>query len=550
MTKRALIYARVSSDEQGEHGYSIQTQIDAMQKYSDDHGLIVVRVFQENHTGAELDRPELESARAMLERNEADALVVYSSDRLTRNLAHSIILREEFQAAGIELHTVSRGISENTAEGRLTENVEAVIAEYEREKIRERSRRGRRAKAASGKWVGTGYAPFGYKSIGMRKDKELIVDDEEAAIVRLIFQLYLGDDENAPISYTKIARKLTADGIKPPGGAGGPGRGWYEKTVRAVISRRAYIGEFFYAGHTIRLPELAIIEESLFRLAQLRREKNRLLGKRNQKRQYLLSGYIRCSCGSTMAGGLTHRRLNLAYYRCSRQTHYQHLPKCNASHVRADVADTLVWCWLCELLSDDDQLQHGLRRMAERDAAELAPKHERLALVDELIAKAEKKIKRLAAELGDANEAVLEAIRSELKSSGKQRDALASERDRLAAELDQLTITPDLENQILEKAAKLRVSMPDADYETRRFFLDRLNFQAALRRDEEGNNWLDVSCGIAVDGEALPIELPSSCRRPAARRCWACASRRARHPRICSRCARGCPGPAPGARRA
>ena len=131
MTKRAVIYARVSSDEQGEHGYSIQTQIDAMQKYAEEHGLVVVQVFQENHTGAELDRPELESAREMLERNEADAFVVYTSDRLTRNLAHSIILREEFQAAGIELHTVSRGISENTAEGRLTENVEAVIAEYE-----------------------------------------------------------------------------------------------------------------------------------------------------------------------------------------------------------------------------------------------------------------------------------------------------------------------------------------------------------------------------------------------------------------------------------
>ena len=168
MSKRAVLYARVSTDEQAEHGYSLSTQLAAMRDYVAENGFVIVDEITDDYSGAKLDRQGLDRVRSMIEQHDIDAVVVYASDRLTRNLAHSLILREEWQRAGIELHTVARGKSENSAEGRLTENVEAVIAEYEREKIRERSRRGRVAKAAAGKWVGNSRPPFGYKRIGQR----------------------------------------------------------------------------------------------------------------------------------------------------------------------------------------------------------------------------------------------------------------------------------------------------------------------------------------------------------------------------------------------
>src|SRR5205823_4265916 len=112
------------------------TQFEECRKYATAHGFTIVTEISDDTSGAKLDRPGLDRVREMIESKVADALIVYTSDRLSRNLAHMLILREELQSADIELHYCDRGKSENTAEGRLTQNVEAVIAEYEREKIR------------------------------------------------------------------------------------------------------------------------------------------------------------------------------------------------------------------------------------------------------------------------------------------------------------------------------------------------------------------------------------------------------------------------------
>src|SRR5687767_4675824 len=97
MTNRAVLYARVSTDEQGEYGYSLTTQIQAMRQYCQEHGLKPIQEFQEDYTGTKLDRPELDKARRMFDKHQADALVVYTGDRFARKAAHSLILREEWQ---------------------------------------------------------------------------------------------------------------------------------------------------------------------------------------------------------------------------------------------------------------------------------------------------------------------------------------------------------------------------------------------------------------------------------------------------------------------
>jgi site-specific DNA recombinase len=218
--KRAILYARVSTAEQAEHGYSLPTQLEAMRKYAAEHGFSVPSPEYEitdDYSGAKLDRPGLDRARAMLEAGEAEAIIVYSPDRLTRNLAHSLILREGFQRAGVELHSCNRGKSENTAESRMTENIEAVFGDYWREKIIESSKRGRRAKAASGKWVGGGPPPYGYRKVGKGRETHLEIDPIEAAIVRRIYSLYLGSPDRTPLSGTKIAELLHSEGVATPG---------------------------------------------------------------------------------------------------------------------------------------------------------------------------------------------------------------------------------------------------------------------------------------------------------------------------------------------
>src|ERR1700687_647502 len=104
MGKKAILYARVSSDEQAEHGYSLPTQLDAMRKYATDNSLVVVAEFVDDCSGTIrlYDRPQGKNLLGVLERKEADALVFHTFDRLSRNLGHAVVMREEWQRAGVE----------------------------------------------------------------------------------------------------------------------------------------------------------------------------------------------------------------------------------------------------------------------------------------------------------------------------------------------------------------------------------------------------------------------------------------------------------------
>lgn len=205
-------------------------------------------------------------------------MVVFALDRLTRSLAHTLLLREELQQAGVDLHFCNRGKTEDTPEARMTANIEAVFADYWREKIIESSRRGRLAKAASGKWPCDGHAAYGYRKEGLARDAELAIDEAEAAVVQRIFALYTGADSGKPMPMGMIAATLTHEGVPPPNrgsGAKYPGKIWHKGTIYKILDRRAYIGEFTYGEHIIELPELAIIDEETFHIAQRRRSQGR-----------------------------------------------------------------------------------------------------------------------------------------------------------------------------------------------------------------------------------------------------------------------------------
>jgi len=176
--KKAVIYARVSTADQAEKGYSLPTQIKACQEYAKNNELDVLTQISEDISGASLERPGLDEIRDMVGRKEIQDVIVHDPDRLSRKLVHSLILRDEWRRAEITLHTVARGEAENTPEGRLTQNIDAVIAEFEREKIRERTRRGRDAKARKRPVLG-GTPPYGYRRVGRGAETKLIIHNGE-----------------------------------------------------------------------------------------------------------------------------------------------------------------------------------------------------------------------------------------------------------------------------------------------------------------------------------------------------------------------------------
>jgi site-specific DNA recombinase len=109
--KRGISLRRVSTDEQAEKGFSLPTQLKEIQAYAAKNSIELVADFYDDFTGSSLDRPGLTGARQWLRTGRADCIICLDSDRLTREPAHYMLLRDEFNSLGVELHYAKRGKS-------------------------------------------------------------------------------------------------------------------------------------------------------------------------------------------------------------------------------------------------------------------------------------------------------------------------------------------------------------------------------------------------------------------------------------------------------
>ena len=505
MSKRVILYARVSTDGQAKKGYSLPTQLAAMRAYAQSQGFEIAEELTDDCSGTIpfYERPAGKRIFELVSKDSICAVVLYTHDRTARDdqVIEYLLFKTYLYEQGLELHYADAGKDPNTMEANLVGYIKAHGAAEERRKIRERNMRGKQAKIEAGKWLGTGGSmPYGYDRVGANRDAAMMVNPEESAIVRRIFDLYIGVGGREPLPMRTIARILTEEGVPTQRG----GRGWYSAIIRRMLRNQTYAGRLWQSGICTEAPELAIIDPETWVVAQERTEKNKIYSRRNAKHDYLLSGHLRCTCESAMGG--FNREGRWVYYRCVNRLNYGYLISCREPYFNASKADALVWEWVSGLIKDKQALAHGIRRMKERERAELEPKRERLESVKQLTAKAESKIKRLAASLGETeDEYTAEAIKGELKTAQKQRQALLTEAKQLEAELSQETLTPEDEAEINRIADLLREKIDGATFAQKRFVLDRLGFRAHLRHDEAGR-WLDCTCTVTIQSVSLSIE--------------------------------------------
>lgn len=504
--RRAIIYARVSTEEQAEHGYSLQTQLEACRRYAEEHGLEVAIELQDDMSGAILARPGLDQTRGMLERGEADALIVYDLDRLTRKLAHEVLLREEFEQAGVELHVVRTGPAEATPEGRLRDHVQAVIAEYEREKIRERSKRNRVAKATSGKMVGDAKPPYGYARCGRGREFRIVIDQRSAEIVRKIFALYTG----APrYSLRALARELNRLGIPSPGAtAEKPGDGWCRMTVLDILRRPAYIGDFKSHGVLISSPDLAIVDREVWEAAQRRIAENKQTSRRNRRHHYLLAGArLRCTCGRSMSGRM-HTRNGASDQPPTHQFQYVctgdwDLMAPHPNTLSTPMVDELVWGWLVGVILNPERLEAALVEAQSHCESMAGPAVARLAEIDTLIAREDKRIKRLVATFGDADDAEFETIRAEVDEARRDRAAYHAEQLALRASIESNSRARSDRVAIHEMADEIQDELVGHDTpEFREWLVQRINLVAEYHADG-GSRWLWVDSMVGAGRVSL-----------------------------------------------
>jgi site-specific DNA recombinase len=501
-TKRALLVARVSTNKQAEFGYSVPTQLEGMRAYSRAHSLASAGELVDECSGTipMYDRPGGRQVYEAIRAGSIDALVFYTIDRASRDedVIDFLLLKRELRNTGIELHFADTGLSQNDSISTAFEYLKVSEAGRELKKIVERTSRGRRAKAAEGKWVGAGQVPYGYTRRGKRGAARLAILEREARIVRQIFDWFTGAGAQPRLSLQQIAARLTAAGVPTPS-RGSRGRGGFRDTVRCILANPIYLGEVGYLDQVAHFPKLAVVDEHTWAVAQECRKRSRALGASGERRPYLLSGHLRCNCRAALIGITRMTRKGgpqYQYYRCNSQNSHRHMSTCRAGSVRLPEADEKVWGWVAGLLSSEDNIRAGLQRLAERREIDLAPRRARLATLDELLAEARAKIARWVGDFGnEADAEIRETVQTRIRETARVRDDLLAERTLLAAELDQGALLPEDEQRIVELAAELRAGIAAADFETQRYFLDRLDVQGMLREDEAGR-WLECTCAV------------------------------------------------------
>jgi len=403
----AAIYARVSGSEQ-EDNHSLDTQVQACLESAIAKGFEVPSdlVFKEVHSGAELwDRPKLTQVRELAKQRVIKALFCHSVDRLSRDPVHLLILTEEMERFGVSIEIVQEPL-DNSDEGRLIQYVKGYAAKIEREKIKERTLRGKRAKLQAGKLI-RAKPLYGYvtTSDGRRK-----INPDQAMVVRRVFQWAA---EGEPIR--AIARRLTEEGIPSPSGK----PYWSKSTVFRMLHEEAYKG-VTYAWkwkkektkvhrrpfeEWIKLPDGTtppIVAPEVWEAVQARLERNKELSHRSAKRpeDYLLRGYIYCGhCRYPMWGERKRRSSGeeLAY-RCRGKSGHissscergKGLPWINAREL-----DAWVWQQVERLLTQPEIVAQELTRMESNDD-----------LVDGI-----KRVKRLIAAKTQEEENLLRLVR-------------------------------------------------------------------------------------------------------------------------------------------
>ena len=397
---QAAIYARVSSVQQAE-AHTVASQVAALRERVTADGLSVSEALQcidEGYSGATLVRPALERLRDLVASGAVDRLYVHSPDRLARKYAYQVLLVDEFQRAGVEVIFLNRELGQSP-EDELLLQVQGIMAEYERAKIVERHRRGKRHAARAGAVNVLSGAPYGYRYVpkhagGGQARYEIV--PAEARVVRQVFD-WVGRDR---LTIGEVCRRLTQAGEVTRTGK----TAWGRSVVWGLLKNPAYIGAAAF-GKTrqgplrprlraqrsrplqprraistydapptewLRIPVPAIVAPELFAAVREQLQANQRHARQSRRGAlYLLQGLVQCQqCGYAYYGKRLSPRARkghpraYAYYRCLGTDAYRFGGErvCPNTQVRTDLLEQAVWQEVCALLAQPARLAEEYRR--------------------------------------------------------------------------------------------------------------------------------------------------------------------------------------------
>lgn len=219
--KQAIGYVRVSTQKQVNDGLSIEAQISRIEAWAQFNEYELTHVFvDEGISGKNINnRPKLTEALSLLEKDMA--FVFYSLSRVSRNVIDTIAIGEQIRQASADMVSLSEKIDTTGAAGRMIFNLLAVLNQFERDQVSERTKMVMKYKRENNQVYS--HVPYGFD----RVDKNLIINQDESQNIAYMVRL-----RDKGYGFRKIATQLNKDNIKSKHGGQ-----WYAKTVEQVLKR-------------------------------------------------------------------------------------------------------------------------------------------------------------------------------------------------------------------------------------------------------------------------------------------------------------------------
>lgn len=301
--KKAVIYARYSSDRQTEQ--SIEGQLRVCHEFAEKNELTIIEEYIDRAmTGTNDKRPAFQKMIADSIHHKFDYVLVYKLDRFARNRFDSAVYKAKLKQNGIRVLSAMEGITD-TPEGIIMEGVIEAMNEYYSVELSQKIKRGMRENVIKGKATG-GNVALGYK---ISADKRLELDETAAIIVRKIFEDYA-----AGSTYAEIIRELNSQGIKTS-----RGNDFNKSSLNRILTNERYIGIYTIDGVAEQSDCPRIVSDELFYKVQEKIQKSQQKRRKRSKYSYLLSGLLyceKCGCKMTTTSGTSKTGKKYHYYYC------------------------------------------------------------------------------------------------------------------------------------------------------------------------------------------------------------------------------------------
>lgn len=345
---RAAIYARVSTASQVTDGTSLDIQLESCMARCQQQGWSTLpNPFVDGGvSGALNSRPALDALVALADQRAFDVLVISKLDRLGRSLLHLLTLVQRLDEMGVRVVSVSDGVDTATDTGRLLLGLLGLLAEFERNRIRERTLEGLHRRAAEGAYVAS-LPPYGYRRVGIKKDARLEIDALQAKAIRLMYSGLVVDK----MTMAEVVCLLNAAGLVTQ-----QGDQWntnrLSRWMRGSVTTTS-AGIWQYGDARVEIPPILEQHEADAWAAWLADRDERFSVRHGR---YLLSGMITMPCGSAATGrtAKTAARAQSPIYAC-----LHHLARraddaeqCDCRNVLIETLDDAVWAEIAKALND------------------------------------------------------------------------------------------------------------------------------------------------------------------------------------------------------